>query len=104
MATLTVLKFETAIGAENALEVIKDLSKKQLIKLNDAAIVTWPVGKKKPKTKHLTDLTGAGALSGVFWGMLFGLIFFIPLLGLVAGAAIGALSGSMPILELMKIS
>ena len=27
--------------------------------------------------------------------MLFGLIFFIHLLGLVAGAAIGALSGSM---------
>ena len=84
--------------------MIKDLSKKQLIKLNDAAIVTWPVGKKKPNTKHLTDLTGVGALSGAFWGMLFGLIFFIPLLGLVAGAAIGALSGSMPILELMKIS
>ena len=84
--------------------MIKDLSKKQLIKLNDAAIVTWPVGKKKPKTKHLADLTVAGALSGAFWGMLFGLIFFIPLLGLVAGAAIGALSGSMPILELMKIS
>ncbi len=40
MATLTVLKFETAIGAENTLEVIKDLSKKQLIKLNDVAIVT----------------------------------------------------------------
>ena len=75
--------------------MIKDLSKKQLIKLNDAAIVTWPVGKKKPKTKHLTDLTGAGAMSGAFWGMLFGLIFFIPLFGLVAGAAIGALAGSM---------
>ena len=95
MATLTVLKFETAIGAENALEVIEDLSKKQLIKLNDAAIVTWSVGKNKPKTKHLTDLTGAGALSGAFWGMLFGLIFFIPLFGLVVGATIGALAGSM---------
>jgi len=66
-----------------------------LIKLNDAAIVTWVKGNKKPKTKHLADLTGAGALSGAFSGMLFGLIFFIPLLGLVAGAAIGALSGSM---------
>ena len=43
----------------------------------------------------MTDLTGVGALSGAFWGMLFGLIFFIPLLGLVAGAAIGAISGSM---------
>ena len=69
------MKFETAIGTENAFKVIKDLSKKQLIKLNDAAIVTWPMGKKKPKTKHLADLTGAGALSGAFWGMLVGRIF-----------------------------
>ena len=95
MATLTVLKFETAIGAKNALEVIEDLRNKQLINLLDAAIVTWSVGKKKPKTKHLTDLTGAGALSGAFWGMLFGLIFFIPLFGLVVGATIGTLAGSM---------
>ena len=49
MVTLTVLKFETAIGAENALEVIRGLSKKQLIKLNDAAIVTWPVGKRNQR-------------------------------------------------------
>ena len=34
-------------------------------------------------------------MSGAFWGMLFGLIFFIPLFGLVAGAAISALAGSM---------
>ncbi len=95
MTTLTVLKFDTTKGAENELEIIENLSKKQLIELQDAAIVTWPVGKKKPKTKHLTDLAGIGALSGAFWGMLFGLIFFIPLLGLVAGAALGAVVGSM---------
>lgn len=75
--------------------MIEDLNKKQLINLHDAAIVSWPEGKKKPKTKHLTDLTGAGALSGAFWGLLFGLIFFIPIFGLVAGAAIGAIAGSM---------
>lgn len=95
MATLTVLKFETADGAEKALDVIKDLNKQNLITLHDAAIVTWPEGKKKPKTKQLTDLSGAGAMSGAFWGMLFGLIFFIPIFGLVVGAAMGALTGSM---------
>jgi uncharacterized membrane protein len=95
MATLTVLKFETADGAEKALDVVKDLNKQNLITLHDAAIVTWPEGKKKPKTKQLTDLSGAGALSGAFWGMLFGLIFFIPIFGLVVGAAMGALTGSM---------
>ena len=89
------MKFDTDDGAENKLEVIAGLSKEQLIKLHDAAIVTWPKGKNKSKTKHLTSLTGAGTLSGAFWGLLFGILFFIPLLGLVAGAAIGALSGSM---------
>src|SRR5271157_1584139 len=95
MAILTVLKFDTADGAENELKVIEDLSKQQMIKLQDAAIVTWPVGKNKPKTEHLTHLTRIGALSGAFWGLLFGIIFFIPLVGLVAGAALGALGGSM---------
>ncbi|WP_292388562.1 DUF1269 domain-containing protein [Methanosarcina sp. UBA5] len=95
MATLTVLKFDTADGAEKALRVIEDLSKRQLINLHDAAIVTWPEGKKKPKTEQLHNLSGAGALSGAFWGMLFGLIFFVPIFGLVVGATLGALTGSM---------
>lgn len=95
MATLTVLKFETADGAEKALHVVQDLSKQNLITLHDAAIVTWPADKKKPKTKQLTDLSGAGALSGAFWGMLFGLIFFVPIFGMVVGASMGALTGSM---------
>ncbi len=95
MATLTVLKFDTTDGAKNELKVIEDLSKQQMIKLQDAAIVTWVKGKKKPKTEHLTNLTRIGALSGAFWGLLFGILFFIPLVGLVAGAAIGALGGSM---------
>ena len=95
MATLTVLKFENAEGAEKALHVVEDLSKRQLINLHDAAIVTWPEGKKKPKTKQLHNLAGAGVLNGAFWGMLFGLIFFIPIFGLVVGAALGSMSGSM---------
>ncbi|WP_292463264.1 DUF1269 domain-containing protein [Methanolobus sp.] len=95
MTSLTVLKFESADGAEKALEVIEDLNKRQLITLHDAAIVTWPEGKKKPKTKHLANMTGAGALSGAFWGMLFGLIFLVPFLGMAFGAAMGAMAGSL---------
>jgi uncharacterized membrane protein len=57
--------------------------------------VSWPEDKKKPRTRHLNDLTGAGALGGAFWGFLFGLIFFVPLLGLAVGAATGALAGSL---------
>jgi uncharacterized membrane protein len=95
METLTVLEFDTAEGAQKALHVVEDLSKRQLINLHDAAIVTWSEGKKKPKTEQLHNLAGVGALSGAFWGMLFGLIFFIPIFGMVVGAAMGALAGSM---------
>lgn len=95
MATLSVLKFDTPGGAEEALDLMKSLQKQQLITLQDAAIVTWPEGAKKPKTKQLISLAGIGALNGAFWGMLFGLIFFVPLLGLAVGAAFGAFGASM---------
>ena len=95
MAALTVWRFPTAEGAENALGLLEQLQKQQLISIADAAYVSWPEGRKKPKTKELGSLTGAGALGGGFWGLLFGLIFLVPLLGMAVGAAIGALSGSL---------
>jgi uncharacterized membrane protein len=95
MATLTVFKFDTPEGANQMLDKVKSLQKMELIKLQDAAIVTWPVGKKSPKTQQLVSMAGMGALQGAFWGMLFGLIFFIPFFGLAIGAAMGALTGKM---------
>jgi uncharacterized membrane protein len=95
MATVTVLKFNTPEGAEKGLGVVQSLQKQHLITLHDAAIVTWPVGKKKPKTRQLADLPSAGALSGMFWGSLFGVIFAVPLFGMAMGAAFGALGGAM---------
>ena len=94
MASLTVWKFNSPDGAQAALAKLQDLSKQHLITIQDAAIVSWPAGKKKPKTKQLANMAGVGALQGAFWGMLFGLIFFIPLFGMAIGAAMGALTGS----------
>ena len=95
MATFSVLKFDTPDGAEKALTTIRDLARQQLIKLLDAAVVTWPEGKKRPKTRQLHNLAKIGAFGGAFWGMLFGIIFFMPLAGMAIGAAMGALTGSM---------
>jgi uncharacterized membrane protein len=95
MATLTVLKFHTPEGADQVAGLMNELQKQQLITVEDAAIVAWEPGKKKPKTRQLHNLTGAAALTGAFWGMLFGLLFFIPLIGLAIGAGMGALAGSM---------
>jgi uncharacterized membrane protein len=95
MATLSAWKFATAEGAAQSEAILQGLQSQGLITVQDAATVSWPADKKKPKTTQLNSLTGAGALGGAFWGLLFGLIFFIPLLGLAVGAAIGAFSGSL---------
>ncbi len=52
MATLTVLKFETADGAAKALDLIKDLSEQHLINLHDAAIV--PGQRKRSQNQAVT--------------------------------------------------
>lgn len=93
MATLTAWKFDSPEAAQVTLNKLIEMSKQQLIQIQDAAVVSWPVGKSKPKTHNHGSLTGQGALSGAFWGMLFGLIFFVPFLGMAVGAAMGALSG-----------
>jgi uncharacterized membrane protein len=95
MATLTVLKFATPDGAEKMLAKITNMQKAEIIKVEDAATVSWPVGQKAPKTKQAVNLAGVGALDGAFWGMLFGLLFFVPFFGLAIGAAMGALAGKM---------
>ncbi len=93
MATLTVWKFNTAEGAETALAKLVQLEKQYLVEIQDAAVVTWPTGRKKPKTIQAVDLVGAGMLGGAFWGMLFGFIFFMPFIGAAIGTLVGALSG-----------
>ena len=93
MASLTVWKFETVEGAGQALTKLESLSKQQLVTIEDAAIVYWETGKKKPKTHQAHSLAGTGALGGAFWGLLFGLLFFMPFFGMAVGAAVGALAG-----------
>jgi uncharacterized membrane protein len=89
MSTLSVWRFDTPDGAGNAVNTLENLATQQLIAVHDAATVSWPTGAKKPKTRQLNNLAGAGALGGAFWGMLFGLLFLVPLLGAAIGAAAG---------------
>src|SRR3954469_16574976 len=94
MATMTALKFNTPGGAEQMETLLQQLQKQELIRVLDAATVTWETGKKKPKTRQLHNLAGAGALDGAFWGMLFGLLFFVPFFGMAIGAGMGAIAGA----------
>src|SRR5918994_828221 len=95
MATLSVLNFDYPNGAYRVLIALQGLQEQQMITLEDAAVVSWPQGNKKPTTRQLHSMGGTGAMGGAFWGFLFGLIFFVPFLGAAIGAGMGALTGSM---------
>jgi uncharacterized membrane protein len=95
VATLTVVKFSSPEGADQALEVLERLQRQELIQIVDAAKVSWPEGRKSPKTSQAVSTLTTGALGGAFWGFLFGLIFFMPVLGMAVGAAAGALGGAL---------
>ncbi len=92
MSSLIVLAFETMEGARDTRDKLYDLQKQELITLDDAAIV---VRKEDGKVKvdQAVSLVGTGALGGAFWGMLIGLLFLAPWLGMAVGAVTGALSG-----------
>jgi uncharacterized membrane protein len=94
MATVTVLRFQEADAADRLLGRIHELQQQHLITILDAAVVSWPAGRKSPQTRQLVNLVAAGASTGLFWGALFGLIFLTPLFGMAVGAAAGALGGA----------
>lgn len=92
MAELYVLAFKDESGAEKVRDKLISLQKQQLIELEDAAVVIRRQD-GKVKVKQAQSLVGAGALGGAFWGMLIGIIFWMPWLGLAVGALSGALAG-----------
>lgn len=92
MSELIVLAFDRPDEADRMRDRLVDLQRQHLIQLADAAVVTRDM-KGKAKVKQAANLSGAGALGGGFWGMLIGLLFLAPWLGLAVGAATGALVG-----------
>jgi uncharacterized membrane protein len=94
MSNLFVVTFDNEQGADRLLTALSDWQKQNLIKVEDAAVL---IRKQdgKPKIKQARSLVGAGALGGAFWGMLIGLLFLAPWLGLAIGAGMGALGGKM---------
>jgi uncharacterized membrane protein len=92
MTTFSVWKYDDPAGAERAVELIKNAEADGLVKIDDHAVVSWPVGAAQPDTKHGHEENWRGAGWGAVLGLLVGALFFIPVVGGLAGAAIGALA------------
>ena len=94
MSTLVVIGYNELHKAEEVRLTLVKLQKDYLIDLEDAVAVTKDAN-GKIKLHQAVNLTAAGAVGGGFWGMLIGLIFLNPLLGLAIGASAGAVSGAL---------
>jgi uncharacterized membrane protein len=94
MSTLVVIDYESEVKAEEVRIALLKMQKAYLIDLADAVVVVRDE-KGKVRLRQLYDLTGAGAVSGGFWGALIGLLFLNPLFGFAIGAAAGAISGAL---------
>ena len=92
MSNLVVIGFDDEQQAFELRAELAKLQKEYLIEMEDIVVVTKD-DKGKTKLHQAVNLTAAGAMSGTFWGMLIGMIFFNPLLGAAVGAGAGALSG-----------
>ena len=94
MSTLVVIGYNEIHKAEEVRLTLVKLQRDYLIDLEDAVAVTKDAN-GKIKLHQTVNLTAAGATSGGFWGMLIGLMFLNPLLGLAVGASAGAVSGAL---------
>ena len=94
MSDLIVIVYPTEEKAEEVRQRILELQKEYLIKLGDAVIAT-KTDAGKIKLNQLVNTTAAGAVSGSFWGLLIGVLFLNPLVGVAIGAASGALGGAL---------
>lgn len=92
MSDLVVIAFPTEAKAEEVREKLLAMQKEYLIELGDAVIAVKD-SKGNIKLNQLINTTAAGAVTGTFWGALIGLIFLMPLAGAALGAASGTLSG-----------
>ncbi|WP_238335057.1 DUF1269 domain-containing protein [Kribbella amoyensis] len=66
-----------------------------LLGVHDAVTVSWVDGRPKPSTGRIAGRTGQDGSVTSLWGLLLGVIFFVPLVGAAVGAVSGTLSASL---------
>ena len=94
MSTLVAIGYPDETTATAAADEAQRLAKDLIIQPDAIAVVRRDTeGKFHVTTTH--HMVGSGAVMGMFWGFLFGLLFFIPVLGMAVGAGLGGLMGKM---------
>ena len=94
MSSLVVIVYPNEEKAEEVRKRLFELQVEHLIKIGDAVIATKTEA-GSVKLNQMMNMTAAGAATGSMWGLLIGVLFLNPLIGIAAGAASGALAGAL---------
>jgi uncharacterized membrane protein len=94
MSELIVVGYDDHAKATAAYNEVISMQKDFVVTLNGLAIVSVDSeGKSHVETPQ--KIVGVGAASGALWGMIIGLLFFVPFVGLALGGLTGALFGKL---------
>jgi len=91
---LIVIGYDDEASAEAARKSLLGMAREYLVDVADAVVATADET-GRVRLNQMVNLWTVGVTGGAFWGLLIGIIFFNPLLGVLAGAGVGALSGAL---------
>jgi len=94
MSDLVAIVYPSEAKAEEVRQRLLQLQKEYLITMQDAVIAV-KTKEGTVKLNQMVNTTALGAASGSFWGLLIGVLFLNPLVGVALGAASGALGGAL---------
>jgi uncharacterized membrane protein len=85
--------FNSPDDANELLESSQDEPRILIDDVIGGVVLEWPEHKQKPSIIQIDEISDSVLIDNAFWGMLFGLAFYIPELGVATAAAAGSLTG-----------
>ncbi|MFI8521599.1 DUF1269 domain-containing protein [Streptomyces sp. NPDC085481] len=94
MAELIVIGYDDPEVADKAFATVQELQRDYVVHLNGLAVVSVDED-GRTHVDTASRIVGVSAASGALWGAIFGVLFLVPGLGLLTGAALGGLVGKL---------
>ncbi|MBX9421223.1 MULTISPECIES: DUF1269 domain-containing protein [Streptomyces] len=94
MSELIVIGYDDPEVARRAFDTVQDLQRDYVVHLNGLAVVSVDAD-GRTHVDTTSRIVGVSAASGALWGAIFGILFLLPGLGLLTGAALGGLVGRL---------
>jgi uncharacterized membrane protein len=86
-AYLTVVRFDSPDSAAPAADLVAHLVADGRLDLDGGVTLAWAHGAGRPVSGRVLEGAGRGSLDAMFWNLLLGVIFYVPMLAAAVGAS-----------------